>query len=60
MSEDDTKKITMIRFGGFGKRGSETWVEGQNIRKDQLRELKALVAEHDGTAPQSDDFSDIV
>lgn len=42
-----TNEITMIRFGGYGKQGSETWTSGSKLRPDQLKKLKEIVAEHD-------------
>lgn len=50
-----TNEITMIRFGGFGKQGSETWSPGMKLRPDQARKLRALI----GGTPKEDDCSDL-
>lgn len=49
--------ISMIRFGGMGAQGSETWTKGGTMRKDQLRKLKTLVAVLEGV---DDNFDDLV
>lgn len=50
-----TNEITMIRFGGFGKQGSETWTPGMKLRPDQARKIKALI----GGATVEEDFGDL-
>ena len=50
-----TNEITMIRFGGFGKQGSETWSPGMKLRPDQEKKIRAVL----GETPVEEDYGDL-
>lgn len=56
--EHDTDKndISFIRFGNTGATGSEGWMRGAKMKPYQVRKLKELLAEQEGThVKQKDD-----
>lgn len=50
-AEFDTDKndISFIRFGNTGATGSESWMRGCKMKPYQIKKLKELLAEQEGS-----------